>query len=383
MTKMIYLDFNATTPVDPRVLATMLPVFTEQFGNPSSVQHTAGETAHRLVEAARQQVANLICAAPSSVLFTSGATEAATLALHSILRGEQRRNRILVAATEHKAVLSAAEVAAVAAGGRVDTVRVDRCGMPDLDHLSDLLDDDVAAVAVMAANNESGSLCSLRPVAQLAHGVGALLLSDITQAAGKIPVDLVRDEVDMALLSSHKMYGPKGVGALVADRYVQRRLVAVQEGGGQERGLRGGTLNTPGIVGFGAAAEIAAKEVEAESERLGILMALLHGRLLDHVGEVELNGHPTERLPNTLNVRLVGADAEAVMVNTPAVAISTGSACQSAVPAPSHVLMAMGVRQDAAAESVRFSLGRPTTEGDVLAAVDYVAAGVERVRVLR
>jgi cysteine desulfurase len=380
---MIYLDYNASTPVDPRVLATMLPTFTEQFANPSSVQHSAGQVAAQLTDEARSRVAGLVGVADRSVIFTSGATEAASLALQGFQPADDRRNRVLVAVTEHKAVLAAAETAATSSGGRVDTITVDRHGAVDLDHLADLLGDDVAVVAVMAANNETGTLCRLRPVADLVHEAGALLLSDVTQSASKVPLDLTADEVDLAVLSAHKMYGPKGVGALVADRRVQRRLVPLQAGGGQERGLRGGTLNTPAIVGFGVAADIAAKELDADANRLRSLTSLLHDRLVEGVGAVEVNGHPTARLPNTLNVRFVGADAEAVMVNAPMVAVSSGSACQSAVSAPSHVLVAMGVSQEAASESVRFSVGRPTTDDEVVVAVDQVAAAVERVRALR
>lgn len=381
--RMIYLDYNATTPVDRRALSAMLPVFIDHFGNPSSVQHAAGQEGAQLVEEARHRVAELVGASTTAVLFTSGATEAANLAIRGVLGGDPRRSRVLVGATEHKAVLSAAESGAEAVGGRVDLVRVDRQGRPDLDHLTNLLGDDVALVAVMAANNETGTMCALQAVSEIAHEAGALLLSDVTQAAAKVPVDLTSDGVDLAVLSGHKMYGPKGVGALVADRQVQRRLIPLQAGGGQERGLRGGTLNTPGIVGFGAAAEIAVAELESDAGRLRDLTSLLRESLDAQLDEIELSGHPTDRLPNTLNIRFVGADAEAVMVNAPEVAVSSGSACQSAVPAPSHVLVAMGLGQEAAGESVRFSLGRPTTKDEVLVAADHVAAAVERVRALR
>jgi cysteine desulfurase len=354
--RMIYLDYNATTPVDRRVMSLMLPVFTDQFGNPSSVQHAVGQEGAELVEAARHRVAELVGVASAAVLFTSGATEAANLAIRGALGGAERRTRVLVSATEHKAVLSAAELAAASVGGRVDIVRVDRRGLPDLDHLTDILGDDVALVAVMAANNETGTTCSLAAISEIAHEAGALVMSDITQAAAKVPVGLTDEAVDLAVLSAHKMYGPKGVGALVADRQVQRRLMPVQAGGGQERGLRGGTLNTPGIVGFGAAAEIAVAELEVDARRLRDLTSLLRECLDAQLDDIELNGHSTDRLPNTLNVRFVGADAEAVMVNAPEVAVSSGSACQSAVPAPSHVLVAMGLGLEPASESVRFSL---------------------------
>jgi cysteine desulfurase len=380
---MIYFDHNATTPVDPRVLAAMLPLFCEQFANASS-GHAAGRAVARLVEQARGQVAALVGTDRRSVVFTSGATEAANLAIRGVLAGAAPgRRRILVAATEHKAVLAAADRAARTHRGTVGLIRVCRDGTPDLDHLAASLSPDVVLVAVMAANSETGAIADIQRVCQLAHGAGALFLSDVTQAAGKIPVTLDACGVDLAVLSAHKIYGPKGVGALVASRRLQSRLTPLIVGGGQERGLRAGTINSAGIVGFGRAAAIAAAELAGDADRLRHLTTVLHQLLTEKLDGVELNGPAVTRLPNTLNLRFTGADADAVMTTMPAVAVSAGSACAGPRTEPSHVLTAMGLGPVAASESLRFSLGRPSTAEEVHTAVDHVATAVERVRSLR
>ncbi len=379
---MIYCDYNATTPVDPRVLEAMLPLFSEDFANASS-GHTAGRAVARLVEQARGQVAALVGAGRRNVVFTSGATEAANLAIRGVLAGaEPGRRRILVAATEHKAVLAAAQDAARIHGGSVGLIRVLRNGTPDLDHLASLLSRDVVLVAVMAANSETGAIADVRRACQLAHSAGALYLCDVTQAAGKIPVALEAQEIDLAVLSAHKIYGPKGVGALVASRPLQNRMTPLIVGGGQERGLRSGTVNSAGIVGFGRAAAIAAAELAADADRLRHLTALLHRLLAEKLTGVELNGPTVTRLPNTLNLRFVGADADAVMTSMPQVAVSAGSACKGSSTEPSHVLTAMGLDSAAVLESLRFSLGRPTTQDEVHTAADHVATAVDHVRSL-
>ncbi len=379
----IYFDHNATTPVDPRVLAAMLPLFSEQFANASS-GHAAGRAVARLVEQAREQVATLVGTSRRTVVFTSGATEAANLAIRGVLAGaEPGRRRVLVAATEHKAVLAAAAEAARTHQGTVGFVRVLPDGTPDLGHLAASLSDDVVLVAVMAANSETGAIADVRRACQLAHGAGALFLCDVTQAAGKIPVALDAWGVDLAVLSAHKIYGPKGVGALVASRRLQSRLPPLIVGGGQERGLRSGTTNSAGIVGFGQAAAIAAAELGTDADRLRQLTTLLHHLLAEKIDGVELNGPAVTRLPNTLNLRFAGADADAVMTSMPQLAVSAGSACTGPSSEPSHVLMAMGRTPAAASESLRFSLGRPTTEQEVHAAVGHVVSAVDHVRCLR
>ncbi|AEH10127.1 Cysteine desulfurase [Candidatus Protofrankia datiscae] len=385
MTPMIYCDYNATTPVDPRVLDAMLPLFTEDFANASS-GHAAGRAAARLVERAREQVAALVGAGRRSVVFTGGATEAANLAIHGVLAGaEPGRRRVLVAASEHKAVLAAAGQAARLHGGSVELIRVLRDGTPDLDHLAALLSKlsgQVGLVAVMAANSETGAIADVRQACRLTHGAGALYLCDVTQAAGKIPVALEAHGIDLAVLSAHKIYGPKGVGALVASRPLQNRLTPLIVGGGQERGLRSGTINSAGIVGFGRAAQLAAERLPADADRLRHLTALLHGLLTEKLPGVELNGPSVTRLPNTVNLRFAGADADAVMTSMPQVAVSAGSACKGSSTEPSHVLTAMGLDTTAALESLRFSLGRPTTEDEVHALATHVATAVTHVRSL-
>lgn len=383
---LIYLDYNATTPVDRAALDAMLPLFEQHYANPSS-KHAAGQAVAELVEAARREVAAFVDARPRDVVFTSGATEAANLGLKGVTGSMERhpgpgRRRILVGATEHKAVLEAAEAAARDVGGRVDTVPVRADGRIDADRLASLLGDDVALVAVMLANNETGTLSDVALVARLAHDAGALCFCDVTQAAGRIPVRLRQWDVDLAVLSSHKVYGPKGVGALVATGPLRKRLAPLIVGGGQERGLRAGTVNAAGVVGFGRAATTAAAELERDAARLGTLTGVLHRSLEERLDGVGLNGHATERLPNTVNLRFVGAEADAVMSCMPTVAVSAGSACQAERSEPSHVLLAMGLGEEAALQSLRFSLGRPTVEDEVKAAVDRVADAVTRVRAL-
>lgn len=382
---MIYLDHNATTPVDPRVVEAMLPVFTDSFANPSSA-HQAGRAVADLVEAARADVAELVGAPGYRVVFTSGATEAANLAVRGVLSGPvltPGRSRVLVGATEHKAVIEAARAATAGGRGVLATIAVRRDGSIDLDHLRSLLDGDVAMVAVMAANNETGTINDIRMITRLAHAAGALVLSDVTQAVGKVRMALGDWNVDLAVLSGHKIYGPKGVGAVVARREVLARLAPLLVGGGQERGLRAGTLNTPGIVGFGTAARVAVAMQAAEARRTARLTKVLHERLVARLDAVTLNGPDRSRLPNTLNLRFAGAPADAVMTCVPEVAMSAGSACHAGSDEPSHVLMAMGLGRTAAMESLRFSVGRTTTEADVRRAADLVAAGVEHVRGLR
>ncbi|AOW92536.1 cysteine desulfurase [Rhodococcus sp. WMMA185] len=378
---MIYLDYNASTPVDPRVETAMAEA-SSQFANPSSVQHRSGQGAAEVVEEARSHVADLVRRPARDIVLTSGASEAAALGIIGAALGAQSRPNIVVAATEHKAVLSAADVAAKVTGGEVRCARVDRSGLVDLSHLEELIDDTVSLVAVMAANNETGVLGPSAIASELARHHGALLFSDVTQLAGKGDMSDVVNCSDLLVCSSHKVYGPKGAGALVASRHIQRRLVPIFSGGGQEFGLRGGTQNTPALAGFGRAAQLAAKEQPADTQRLARLTDELSTGLRLRLSDVEVNGIEAERLTNTLSLRFRCADAEAVMTSMPRIAVSSGSACQSATPSQSHVLLAMGLTHQAASETLRISLGRPTTLDEIARAIDEIASAVMRVREL-
>ncbi len=374
----IYLDNNATTKLDERVLSAMLPVM-RHVGNPSSA-HPAGQAAHRWVEDARRQVASLLDASPREIVFTSGSTEANNLALKGLVRASNpRRRRVVSVTTEHPAIL---ETLRALEGREADVVLVpvDRSGIVDLRRLSEAVDDETLLVTVMAANNETGVLAPLPQIAEIAHAKGAVLHTDATQllAWGGVDVDLLG--VDLLSLSGHKMHGPQGVGALYVSRECSRRLMPVQHGGGHERRIRSGTLNTAGIVGLGTAAEIAASEGSAAARRVQALRDRLHRELEESAAPVILNGHPVNRLPGTLNLSFPGADADAVMAGVPAVAIATGSACSTGHPGPSHVLTAMGVDEEQAACSLRFGLSRFTTAEEVTSSVSLVAASVARVR---
>lgn len=376
---MVYLDFNASTPVDQRILPPMTEAV-GAFGNPSSAHHAAGQQAAELVEEARSRLATYLERPVQDVMFTSGATEGSVLALLGVAMGAQERPNLVVSATEHKAVLAAAEVGARLSGGEVRNARVDADGVVDLDHLANLVDDSVAVVAVMAANNETGVVNPVGRVASVAREAGALSFVDATQLLGKGPISAVTNYADILVCSSHKIYGPKGAGALIANRRVQKAIVPIASGGGQERGLRGGTQNTASIVGFGLAAELAMKEQPSDTVRISELAAGLLGQLRDRLPDIEINGGGAERLSNTLNVRFAHADAEAVMASMPDVQVSAGSACQSAVPTASHVLLAMGLDITAASESLRISLGRPTTSDEIQEAADSLIDAVLRVR---
>jgi cysteine desulfurase len=375
----LYLDCNATTPPDPAVVEAMVPYLTERFGNAASA-HPRGRAAAFAVERARGQVAGLLGVASQRLVWTSGATEAVNAALKGL--AETRlpgRGRLLVGATEHKAVLDTAEWLSWRRGVQVDVVPVDADGRVGLDALRALLGADVFAVAVMGANNETGVLNPVADVQALTTAAGAAYVCDATQMPGKVACDL--SGVDYAAVSAHKVYGPQGVGALVIPPSRQG-IDALVHGGGHERGLRSGTINLPGVVGFGVAAELAATTLDVDRGRLAGLRDRLVDRLGRQVGGVTVHGAAVERLPNTASVRLVGVDADALIVSVPDVAFSSGSACTSAVPTPSHVLTAMGLSDVEASETIRLSLDRSTTEADVDTAVDLIAAAAARLREL-
>lgn len=377
MSEPIYLDYNSTTPVDSEVLDAMLPWMTGQFWNAAST-HSHGRRASGAVEAARQELGDAIGAHPREIVFTSGATESDNTAIKgAFLAAPSSRRRVIVGATEHKAVLDTAEWLANQ-GAEIAIAPVDEMGVVDWGAFCDLLDESVSVVSIMLANNETGVQAPLARLIDAVHEVGALFHTDATQAIGRVPVDLTALGVDLASFSAHKIYGPKGIGVL----YVLRgtKLVPLVHGGGHEGGMRSGTLNVPSIVGFGRAAELASKLLQSESDRQSRLVEHLLNNLSARIKGIELNGAAARRLPNTANIRIRGTDGEAVMANAPSVLVSSGSACTSMVPAPSHVLTAMGMDATAAEESLRISVGRPTTTTEIDDAVELLSDAIGRVR---
>jgi cysteine desulfurase len=376
---MIYLDHHATTPVDARVLEAMLPYFSEKFGNPASKHHRFGWEANDAVEKARKQVAQLIGASSKDVIFTSGGTEANNLAIKGAARARQaERNQLVTVTTEHKAVLD--PMARLGREGfRFLPIPVDPGGRIELHVLERVVTDRTALVSVMAANNEIGVLQPIKDAAAIAHRHGAWFHTDAVQAAGRVRFDVDELDVDFATISAHKIYGPKGIGAL----YVRRKRVEITgeiDGGGHERGLRSGTLNVPAIVGFGRAAEIARAEMESEATRIGALRDRLLAGLQARLDRITVNGALDRRLPGNLNVSFAGVDGEALLVSLDDIAVSSGAACTQAEP--SHVLMALGMKTDQALASLRFGIGRSTTADDVDYAAQKVSDVVARLRQL-
>ncbi|HTL46220.1 MAG TPA: cysteine desulfurase family protein [Vicinamibacterales bacterium] len=377
----VYLDYHATTPVDSRVLDAMLPFFTEHFGNPNSRQHAWGWDAEKAVDAARAQVAALINASPGEIFFTGGATESNNLGIKGIAaRLRDRGTRIVTAATEHKSVLDTCRTLR-AQGYDVQVVPVQQDGIVDLDALSGAVTTDTILVSVMAANNEIGTVQPLGEIAAIAHECGALLHTDAAQGAGKIPLDVHTMGIDLLSLTGHKMYGPKGCGALfVAKRKPKLLPVAQLDGGGQELGVRSGTLNVPGIVGLGTAAEICRMEMPQESARLSAMRDRLLERLQGALDGVRVNGTMERRLPHNLHVSFERVEGERLLMALGDLAVSTGSACSSGSQAPSHVLQAIGATGDDAGASIRFGLGRATTEDEIDFAADRVITVVQALR---
>jgi cysteine desulfurase len=369
----IYMDSQATTPVDSRVLEAMLPYFSEKFGNAASRNHSFGWEGERAVDKARKQIADLIGANPKEIIFTSGATESNNLAIRGVVEMyAEKGNHIITVATEHKAVLDTCK-RAEKRGCRVTYLPVRSDGIIDLDELRHVITDETVLISVMWANNEMGVIQPIREIGRIAKERGVLFHTDATQAVGKVPVHVLQDNVDLMSLSAHKMYGPKGVGALYVRRKNPRVQVTAQmDGGGHERGMRSGTLNVPGIVGFGAACGICQEEMEAESARLRSLRDKLKEKLEAGLDEVHVNGSMERRLPNNLNMSFAYVEGESLLMGINDVAVSSGSACTSATLEPSYVLKALGVGEDLAHTSIRFGLGRFNTEEEV----DYVAERV-------
>jgi cysteine desulfurase len=375
----VYLDHNATTPVDPAVLAAMMPYLTTHFGNPSS-DHRYGRTAARAVAEARTRVAGLVGAEPDEVVFVASGSEANNLAVRGVADAARNggagaasvRRTVVTCAVEHPSVLRTC-AALEREGWRVVSLGVDGSGRVDLDHARAAIDDSTLLVSVQYANGETGTIQPLAEVAAIAREHGALVHTDACQAVGKVDVDLSRLGVDLLTLAGHKMYAPKGVAALVRRRDV--RLRPLTYGGGQEGGLRAGTENVPYVVALGAASAVARGRLPGEGGRLAALRDLLHDALCSRLDRpVLLNGHPSARLPNTLNVSVDGTDGRAVLAGTPQVAASTGSACHAGRPEPSEVLLAMGLSRERASAALRLSVGAGTAEADVLRAADSLAA---------
>jgi cysteine desulfurase len=381
-TRSVYLDNHATTRADPRVVEAMLPYLTEAYGNAASGGHRYGWDAAEAVERAREQVAALIGAEPREVIFTSGATEANNLALKGAVPALERKGRHLVTtAVEHRSVLD--PLKRLARGGwEVTFVPPDGHGLVSAEAIADALTDRTVLVSVIAANNEVGTLNPLAEIGRLCRDRGVVFHTDATQAVGKIPLDAREASADLLSLSGHKLYGPKGIGAIFVCRWGSPpvRLTPLFDGGGHERGLRSGTVAVPLAVGLGEACAIAARERDAEAVRVRGLRDRLHDGIRARLSGVRLNGHPALRLPGNLNLSFAGVDGEALMMAMTEVAVSSGSACSSAHPAPSHVLRAMGLDEAAARASLRFGLGRFTTAEEVEFAADFVAGAVARLR---
>jgi cysteine desulfurase len=374
----VYLDYHATTPVDPRVLEAMLPYFTATFGNPASASHQWGWKAQEAVEGARREVAALVGASAREIVFTSGATESNNLAIRGVAeRAAPDRRHVVVSAIEHKSVLESAR-RLEGSGWRVTIAPVGRDGRIDLEALAAIVGRDTALVSVMAANNEIGVIQPLADVSRIAHAAGARLHVDAAQAAGKIPVDVEAMGIDLLSLTAHKMYGPKGCGALFVRKRTELSPLVV--GGGHERGVRSGTLNVPGIVGLGQACAIARAEMADEGARLGRLRDRLLAGLRAQIDGVTVNGSLEHRLPHNLHVNFAGVDGASLLIGVTDIAVSSGSACGSASATPSHVLLAIAGGAAVPPASIRFGLGRFTTDDDIDYAVERFAAVVGHLR---
>lgn len=377
----IYLDYHATTPVDPEVFKTMTPYFTEIFGNASSRNHEYGWTAEAAVENARSQVAALIGATEKEIIFTSGATESNNLAITGVAEMYAEKGKhMIISPIEHKAVIDTAE-ALERKGFKIDYAPIDQTGRVVVEKLAEMITDQTILVSIMFANNEVGSINPIAEIGKLCKSKGVLFHTDAVQAVGKVDVNVEAMGIDLLSLTAHKIYGPKGVGALYVRRKNPRvRLSAIIHGGGHERGMRSGTLNVPGIVGLGKACELAKKLMNTEMSRIKKMRDQLWDGIRAQLDEVYLNGHPTERLPNNLNVSFAYVEGESLMMGMKELAVSSGSACTSASLEPSYVLKALGVGEDLAHTSIRFSIGRFTTDEEIDFAIQKVVSTVKRLR---
>jgi cysteine desulfurase len=377
----IYLDNHSTTPLDPRVLEAMMPFLTDKYGNAASRSHAYGWEAEEVVEKAREQVAALIGANPKEIVFTSGATESINIAIKGAVEMySEKGNHIITSPTEHKATLDCAKYVEKH-GAEVTFLSVDKYAMINLEELEKAITPKTILISIMHANNEVGTIQPIEEIGKIAKKHGVLFHVDAAQTAGKVEIDVEKMGIDILSLSGHKIYGPKGVGCLFVRRQNPRvRLVPVVHGGGHERGFRSGTLNVPGIVGIGKACEIAYESLKEESARLIKLRDRLQEILFNGLDEVFLNGHPTQRLPNNLNVSFAYVEGEALMMGLKEVAVSSGSACTSASLEPSYVLKAMGVGEELAHTSLRFGIGRFNTEEEIEFVGKKVVEAVKRLR---
>lgn len=378
----VYLDYNATTPCDPGVLEAMLPYFVRFFGNAASKTHSFGWRAEEAVEYAREQIAAFISAEPKELVFTSGATEAINLALKGVAEAYvSKGNHIVTSVTEHKAVLDTCKHLEKR-GVEVSYLPVNAEGLVRPEEIEEAIRPNTILVSIMYANNETGTVQPIREIGAVARKKNVIFFCDATQALGKIPVDVNEDNIDLMAFSSHKIYGPKGVGALFVRRKNPRvRLIAQMDGGGHERGMRSGTLNVPGIVGFGKAAEICMKQMTEDADRVYKLREQLENAIL-MLEDVFVNGNREARLPNVSNLSFKGVDGQALMMDNKDIAVASGSACTSASLEPSYVLKAMGLTDELAHGSIRFSLGRFTTEEEIRYTIQQFSMAVTRLRAL-
>lgn len=363
----IYLDNHSTTPMDPRVLESMLPYFTEKFGNAASRNHAFGWDAEEGVEAARKQIAKLIHADAKEIVFTSGATESNNLALKGVVEMyHEKGDHIITSSTEHRAVLDTAKTLEAKRGVKVTYLPVDKFGMVNPEDVRNAITDKTILISVMFANNEIGTINPVKAIGKIAKEKGILFHCDATQGVGKVPIDVQDMGVDLMSFSAHKIYGPKGVGALYVRKKNPRvRIAAQMDGGGHERGMRSGTLPVPLIVGFGKACELCEQEMAADAARLSVMRDRLHATITKALEDVYLNGHPTERLPHNLNISFAYVEGESLLMGCKEIALSSGSACTSATLEPSYVLRALGVGAELAHSSIRFGLGRFTLDEEV------------------
>ncbi len=377
----IYMDYQATTPMDPRVLEKMMPFFTETFGNPHSRSHSFGWEAEEAVEASRAQIASLIGASPKEIVFTSGATESNNLALKGVSRFyKDLRNEIVTVVTEHKCVLDACRHLEQEEGMKVTYLPVAPNGILDLDRLREAVTERTAIVSVMAVNNEIGVIQPMVEIGAICREKGAFFHTDAAQAAGKIPLDVNEINIDLMSISSHKMYGPKGIGALYVRRKPRVRLQAMINGGGQERGMRSGTLSPPLCVGFGTACEICENEMGKDNEHIRRLSDRLYDGLMARLPDITLNGDRDQRFPGNMNLSFAFVEGESLMMGMRDVAVSSGSACTSASLEPSYVLRALGVQEEMAHTSIRMGIGRMTTESEIDYVIETIVKHVTKLR---
>ena len=379
----IYLDHHATTPVDPRVFEAMTPYFTENFGNASSLDHPYGHDASVAVQKARETIANAIGANVAEIIFTSGATESDNLALIGVMeKNKEKGNHLITCATEHKAILDTAHHLE-SLGYKVTFLPVDEFGQINLESLKEAITEQTILISIMAANNEIGTIADIAEIGKITHENGVLFHTDAAQAVGHFPIDVQKMNIDLMSFSSHKIYGPKGIGALYVRSLSPRvKIDSIVYGGGQERNIRSGTLNVPGIVGFAKAIEIAQKEMEQENEKFKKWMGLMLAKLSE--AGAKLNGHPEKRLAHNLNVRFDGIESKAIINSvSKKIAISAGSACTTQVVEPSHVLLALGLSEDQTHSSIRVGCGRFNTEEEIKVAADEIYHAVESLAKIR